>query len=249
MAQPLRTIGQALNIIKPEFPDITVSKIRYLEKLGLVMPERAPSGFRRYSDADIERLRYVLISQRDNFLPLRVIRSNLEMMDRGLVPPTIDQTPQPPEPSASLPSSPMPTDSTDQPPAPTPGPAAPPTAAAARKRPIRVTRRQLINMSGIDEPTLIEMERQQIISPRYGGYYGREALTIALATAKLKPYGFTARHMRAIFQAAEREAGMVEQAILPLLRRGSNDAIQAAREITQLVVHTHAAMMHVILER
>ena len=83
-----RSIGQVLAVLKGEFGDISISKIRFLESEGLITPQRAPSGYRRYSGADVERLRYVLTVQRDHYLPLKVIREHLEMMDRGQTPPT-----------------------------------------------------------------------------------------------------------------------------------------------------------------
>ncbi|MFT4167488.1 MAG: MerR family transcriptional regulator, partial [Microlunatus sp.] len=83
----VRSIGQVLAALKTDFPDVTISKIRFLETEGLVTPERAPSGYRRYVESDIERLRYVLTVQRDHYLPLKVIREHLTMIDRGEVPP------------------------------------------------------------------------------------------------------------------------------------------------------------------
>src|SRR6476619_3828123 len=83
----VRSIGQVLAALKGDFPDISISKIRFLETEGLVTPERAPSGYRRYVESDIERLRYVLTVQRDHYLPLKVIREHLTMIDRGEVPP------------------------------------------------------------------------------------------------------------------------------------------------------------------
>ena len=75
---------------KVEFPDLTISKIRFLETEGLVQPERTPSGYRKFSPADVARLRYVLAQQRDHYLPLRVIKDQLDAIDRGLVPPGAD---------------------------------------------------------------------------------------------------------------------------------------------------------------
>ncbi|HHW82394.1 MAG TPA: MerR family transcriptional regulator, partial [Actinomycetales bacterium] len=77
------TIGSVLSILKAEFPAVTVSKLRFLEDQGLVTPSRTGSGYRKYSQADVERLRYTLTQQRDHFLPLRVIRENLEDLDAG----------------------------------------------------------------------------------------------------------------------------------------------------------------------
>src|SRR5690606_5907935 len=95
-ARSLMTIGDVLGLLRPEFPDITVSKIRFLEAEGLVEPQRSPSGYRKFSDADVERLRFVLTAQRDHYLPLRVIRRHLEARDRGeSVPPLGQPVPQP----------------------------------------------------------------------------------------------------------------------------------------------------------
>ena len=74
-------IGQVLAELQPDFPDISPSKIRFLEAEGLIAPERASSGYRRFAVADIERLRYILTAQRDEYLPLRVIKQRLDAMD------------------------------------------------------------------------------------------------------------------------------------------------------------------------
>ena len=78
------SIGEVLGALRPEFPDVTISKLRFLESEGLVEPARTPSGYRKFSHADLERLRYVLEAQRDHYLPLRVIKEHLDAMDRGL---------------------------------------------------------------------------------------------------------------------------------------------------------------------
>ena len=76
------SIGQVLSSLRDDFPDVTISKIRFLETEGLVEPERAPSGYRRFTHDDVERLRYVLAAQRDHYLPLKVIREHLDAIDR-----------------------------------------------------------------------------------------------------------------------------------------------------------------------
>ncbi|HET6812626.1 MAG TPA: MerR family transcriptional regulator, partial [Actinomycetota bacterium] len=76
------SIGEVLGILKPEFPDITVSKIRFLEGAGLVQPDRSASGYRKFSEDDVARLRFVLRAQRDQDLPLRVIRQRLTDLER-----------------------------------------------------------------------------------------------------------------------------------------------------------------------
>ena len=81
------SIGEVLAQLRPDFPDITISKIRFLEDEGLVKPERTASGYRKFSREDVGRLRYVLTAQRDQYLPLRVIKEHLDALDRGLEPP------------------------------------------------------------------------------------------------------------------------------------------------------------------
>lgn len=77
------TIGKVIALLQPDFPDLAVSKIRFLESEGLLTPQRSGSGYRKYSDADVERLRYILTVQREHFWPLKVIREALEARDRG----------------------------------------------------------------------------------------------------------------------------------------------------------------------
>src|SRR5436309_10001691 len=81
------SIGEVLASLRAEYPDVTISKIRFLEAEGLIEPERTPSGYRKFSREDVARLRYVLSAQRDQYLPLRVIKAHLEAIDRGLEPP------------------------------------------------------------------------------------------------------------------------------------------------------------------
>ena len=72
------SIGEVLGLLQDEFPDVTISKIRFLESQGLIDPERTPSGYRKFYDADVERLRFILREQREHFLPLKVIKDRLE---------------------------------------------------------------------------------------------------------------------------------------------------------------------------
>ncbi|WP_203566537.1 transcriptional regulator FtsR [Aestuariimicrobium ganziense] len=232
MPSPMRSIGQVLAVLKAEFPDISISKIRFLESEGLLSPERAPSGYRRYASGDIERLTYILRVQRDQYLPLKVIREHLEVMDAGGEPPSSEQPPVPP----------VATTDDEVVPAARGGERIP-------KRPLRMSRRELLTVSGLSEGVLVELERQQLVFPRRGtNWYGREALTICVVARKLQAYGMDSRHLRVVKQSAEREAGLVEQAIAPYLRR-RGAASEAAAEVTTLVLHAHAAMMHTMIER
>ncbi len=235
----LRSIGQVLASLKGDFPDVSISKIRFLETEGLIMPERAPSGYRRYASADVDRLRYVLAVQRDHYLPLRVIREHLEMMDRGMSPPTMDSirptaTSSPPPPHGAPPSGGEPSPS---------GPPAPP------KPPLRLSRIDLLEASGLSEPALAELERTQIVLPKRGtSHYGREALTLAIAAKKMAEYGIDGRHLRAFKMSADREVGLVEQAIAPHVRRAGGNR-DVSGEVTQLVISFHAALVRTAMER
>lgn len=80
---PALTIGEVINLLKAEFPDVSVSKVRFLEDQGLIHPGRSRSGYRQFHENDLKRLRYILRLQRDQFLPLKVIKSKLTMWDRG----------------------------------------------------------------------------------------------------------------------------------------------------------------------
>ena len=231
MASPLQSIGQVLKALQEEFPDISISKIRFLEAEGLISPERAPSGYRRYSRMDIERLAYVLRAQKNHYLPLKVIREHLALIDQGAEPPAME-SPTP---------APLPV---------TEAPHATENDIAAARRAIRLTRRELLDVSGLPEATLVELERQLVIRPRRGSaFYGREALTLAVVARKLTTYGIDARHLRAIKMAAEREVGLVEQAVAASSSRRQPVSRERTSEVMQLVMHAQAALMQSVLDR
>ncbi|HZA31557.1 MAG TPA: MerR family transcriptional regulator [Propionibacteriaceae bacterium] len=224
-----RSIGHVLGLLKNEFPDISISKIRFLESEGLISPQRAPSGYRRYTDTDVERLRYVLSVQRSHYLPLKVIREHLEAMDRGQPPPALESPFPMTEPPAVASSS----------------QSSQPTA----RPPVRLTRAELLEASGLTELALAELERNQIVQTRRGSkHYGRDALTLAIAARRLGEYGIDGRHLRAFKISADREVGLVEQAIAPHVRRaGGNKDVSG--EVTQLVISFHAALLRTAMER
>lgn len=227
MALGLRSIGQVLAILKPDFDDVSISKIRFLESEGLISPERAPSGYRRYAESDIERLRYILHVQKNHYLPLKVIREHLDMMDRGQEPPPLGGPGQAAAPAV---------DGVEQ-------AAALASQSRPPKRAIRITRRELMELSGLSEPALAELEKHALVVPRRGTiYYGRDALTVAVISRKLAAFGMDARHLRVVKQAAEREVGLIEQAIAPHLRRNPSNRTLPA-EVMQLVLHAHAALL------
>ena len=233
-----RSIGQVLATLKGDFPDISISKIRFLESEGLIAPQRAASGYRRYSETDLERLRYVLSVQRDHYLPLKVIKEHLEVMDRGEPAPAVRSL----APSGAGAAEP----STGGAAEPRPAPAAPP---APPKPPVRMTRAALLEASGLTDAALAELERTQILQPRRGTvYYGRDALTLAIAARRMAEYGIDGRHLRAFKMSADREVGLVEQAIAPHVRRAGGDR-DVQGEVTQLVISFHAALVRTAMER
>ena len=261
-----RSIGQVLASLKGEFPDISISKIRFLESVGLVSPQRSPSsGYRRYNEADVDRLRYILRVQKSHYLPLKVIREHLDLMDRGLEPPRLESLrPQPPA-EQSEPATPAASNgagaasangaTSSAPPQSAAGSASTPGAVNGRSRqsskPIRLSRDDLLEASGLTEPALAELESIQVIVPRRGTrYYGREALAIAVAARRLAVYGIDSRHLRAFKLAADREIGLVEQAIAPHVRRSQRDGRgDVSAEVTQLVIGVHAALIRTGMER
>ncbi|MDR1790862.1 MAG: MerR family transcriptional regulator [Propionibacteriaceae bacterium] len=229
MAIGLRSIGQVKAILEGEYPDISISKIRFLESEGLISPERAPSGYRRYAESDIERLRYILDAQKHHYLPLNVIREQLEAMDRGEpVDGTLSAEPK----SAEA------------------APAAPPVTRPRQQLPqraMRISRRDLLNASGVSEAMLAELEKQALVKPRRGTiYYDRDALAVCVIARKLATYGIDARHLRIVKQSAERETGLIEQAITPYLRRNPM-ARGLPNEVMNLILNAHAAMMRSML--
>jgi DNA-binding transcriptional MerR regulator len=224
-----RSIGQVMAILRTDFPEISISKIRFLEAEGLITPERAPSGYRRYAESDVERLRYVLSVQREHYLPLKVIREHLEQLDRGQ--PAFGVGRQ----SSSVGSSTAGAGRTPNPP--------------ATKQPVRLTRQELLDESGLTESALSELERTQIVATRRGtAHYGRDALTLAIAARRLAEYGIDGRHLRAFKLSADREVGLVEQAIAPYIRRGAGNR-DVPGDVTQLVISFHAALVRTAMER
>lgn len=229
-------IGQVLEILREDFPGVTIPKIRFLEDKGLIKPERTPAGYRKFSDADVERLRYVLRMQRDHYLPLKVIGEHLDAIDRGLEPPPIDSV-VPTVPKVSLAADGLPS-----------------PESFSRSSDLRLSRRELLKVAEVSEELLEQLEQFGLIVPRSGtGHYDSEALVIARTARELADYGFEPRHLRAFKTAADREVGLVEQVVAPLKR--GRDASAAARaeeavsEIAALSVRLHATLVKTGLRR
>ena len=227
MAVPVRaylSIGEVLS-------DITISKIRFLESEGLIEPQRTPSGYRKFTNSDLERLRFVLLAQRDQYLPLRVIKENLDALDRGLIP------------------------------ASTIGGVATPRLAtqngeiadlASDEQDLRLTRNEILSAAAISDDQLTEIESYGLITIR-GRHYDADALTIAKTIVSISAFGIGARHLRAFKTAADREIGLVEQVTTPIRSQKGSEAKAKAdeveKEIASLSIKLHASLVRAGLHR
>ncbi|NBU93027.1 MAG: MerR family transcriptional regulator [Actinobacteria bacterium] len=235
MAVPVRaylSIGEVLSKLRAEFSDITISKIRFLESEGLIEPQRTPSGYRKFTNSDLERLRFVLLAQRDQYLPLRVIKENLDAIDRGLAPSANSggiATPRLISQDGALTS-----------------------ATIGDDQDLRLTRAELISASEISDDHLAELESYGIISIR-GRYYDADALAIAKTVVAISAFGIGARHLRSFKTAADREIGLVEQVTAPIRSQKGAEAKAKAeeteRELAVLSIRLHASLVRAGLRR
>ncbi len=229
-ARARMNIGQVLDLLRPDFPQVTIPKIRFLEDKGLIKPERTPAGYRKFADADVERLRYVLRMQRDHYLPLKVIGEHLDAIDRGLEPPPIEPV-VPTVPSVALAADGLPS-----------------PASFARRDDLRLSRRELVKVAEITEELLDQLEQFGLLTPRPGtGHYDTDALVIARTARELADFGFEPRHLRAFKTAADREVGLVQQVVAPMERgrdaAAKGRAADAVTEIAALSVRLHATLV------
>lgn len=238
--ETLMSIGEVLGHLRTEFPDATISKLRFLESEGLVEPRRTPAGYRKYTWDDVARLRYVLTAQRDHYLPLRVIRERLAGADTGtgpavalVRPPLVAVGGQPRSSSGDT--------------GPTRAAAEPVGAVTAPTG--RFSRVDLLERSGVTESTLAALEQYGLIASRSGGWYDGDAVVIAEAVAELARFGLEPRHLRAWRAAADREVGLYAQLVTPLARQADPAAraraAEVANELVTLSQRLHGALIRV----
>jgi DNA-binding transcriptional MerR regulator len=241
------SIGEVLNELRDEFPDITISKIRFLESQGLVEPERTPSGYRKFYVADIERLRFILREQKDNFLPLKVIKERLDEIDRngGFTPaaPTEPEPPVTPEKEPKRRSKK----------APAREPAlfeetrrareeaevrevvsgvlendTGPDDLAASPSGVSLTRTELARAAEISDEQLGQLEEYGLVLPAHTAkdrvLFDEDALAVARVAGAFMRHGIEARHLRMYRAFADREAGLFEQILLPYRRQRNPEA-------------------------
>lgn len=221
------SIGVVIKCLSEEFPDVTVSKIRFLESEGLISPERTQSGYRRFTEADVERLRYILTTQRDNYLPLKVIREQLEAMDSGKV--TAVMTGQ----SAAQPL------------------IAPEQFAAPAAT--RLTDEDVAEHADCAPEIVAQCIDAGLIVPDASGLFTVDDVRVVSTAVSLTELGLDSRHLKRISQSASRQADVISQVTEPVAKSGRAAAKQEASEISQqmtaLVVSLHAALVKNELRR
>ena len=236
--RPGASIGSVLGQLRADFPDITISKIRFLESEGLVQPERTAAGYRQFSAADVERLRYVLTAQRDHYLPLRVIKEHLDASDRGEHDSphgylSAELWPRSPRPLVGVPSraatDPVGTEALD--------------AAGT----VRMTQEELLDAGGISAAALTELEEFGLVRPGPAGFYDSDAVLVARTARAMTEFGLEPRHLRAFRASADREVGLLAQIVTPMTRQRDPDARARAdevvRELAMLSVRLHALLV------
>jgi len=176
-------------MLKKEFPDVSISKIRFLETEGLITPSRTASGYRRFDTHDVARLRSILTRQRDQYLPLKVIKDQLdvEFAQAGL--------------AVSVSS----------------GSGVRPDDFRPGTGKIRLTRAELAEETLLSESLISALEKDGLIWTNATGHYDEDAVAICLIAAKLSEFGVEARHLRSFRVVANRESGLVEQIATPYL--------------------------------
>ncbi len=232
------TIGEVLNRLKDEFDDITISKIRFLESEGLISPDRTESGYRKFTEADVERLRYILRAQRDRYLPLKVIGEELDEIDaRGgsYLDDAAASTPTALDGSAS---------STDGQPRLDLDPGE--EAGGAGAAPTGLTVTELASRSGLTDREVAELRDHGLIGDPE---YDEADLAVAEAAATLLRDGLEVRHLRMYRQFADREAAVVEQLITPLLRQRNPKSRRGALDQAGRLVDAGGSLHRALLTR
>jgi DNA-binding transcriptional MerR regulator len=226
----LLTIGEVLNQVRSEFEDISISKIRFLEAEGLIVPARTKSGYRKFSNSDVDKLRYILRMQRDHYVPLKVIKEHIGAMDRGLIP-EIDQIDKPKVPSALVDLN----------------------QVGIKKSNIRVTREELIVNTSISDKDLKEAEDYGLIKVLADKrHYDDIAVRTARVIAALSGFGLEPRHLKFLKSGSDRESSLIKQVASPMSRSKRPDAgeqaLEMMREISNLTNQLHFILVSSTLD-
>ena len=229
------SIGVVLDLLRPDFPDVTISKIRFLEAEGLVTPQRAASGYRRFTAYDCARLRFILTAQRDHYLPLKVIRAQLDALPDGELPAsgspygvprlvsvsgsTVDDigSGTGPDPEAAVPSH------------------------------VRLSREDLLERSGVGDGMLTALLKAGVITTGPGGFFDEHAVVILQCARALSEYGVEPRHLRAFRSAADRQSDLIAQIAGPIVKAGKagarDRADDLAREVAALTITLQTSLI------
>ncbi|PFG38066.1 DNA-binding transcriptional MerR regulator [Georgenia soli] len=223
--EPSMSIGAVLALLKPEFPAVTISKLRFLEEQGLVKPRRTGSGYRMYSRADAERIRFALTAQRDSYLPLRVIREQLADLDAGR--------------QVEQPSLARVVTRDGELVRPAPG--------------ARVSAKELCELTGATEAELDEMAQAGLVLADTRGRFPGRSVQVVQAVLALGRHGISARHLRTVRTSAEREADVIDQVVAPTRAQRSGaarerSAAQAA-ELAELYATLHTELLRSAVEQ
>ena len=228
------SIGAVLDLLRPDFPDVTISKIRFLEAEGLVTPQRAASGYRRFTAYDCARLRFILTAQRDQYLPLKVIKAQLDAQPNGELP------------LAGSPYGVPRLVSIGGPEGGAAGQPGPDPAAVAPTR-IRLSREDLLERSGVDAELLTALLKAGVITTGPGGFFDEHAVMILHCARALAEYGVEPRHLRAFRSAADRQSDLIAQIAGPLVKAGKagarDRADDLAREVAALAITLHTSLI------
>lgn len=249
------SIGEVLGLLLEEFPDVTISKIRFLESQGLISPERTPSGYRKFYEPDVELLRVILTEQRQNYLPLRVIKDRLQT---GEIDPTGEHL-RPADSGDDTGENEAETDDPDVADDPDPTPTEVPAAAIASHPASRhgakptddaapdstrllpgvlLDRGEFCAMVGLSSGELEQLESYGLVAPRTNGgaaVYDEDAVAIAKPAMAFLRAGIDARHLRNWRTSADREASLFEQLVTPRFRQRNPEArADGIRQLKQL---------------
>ena len=237
------TIGEVLGRLKDDFEDITISKIRFLESEGLIFPARTESGYRKFTDDDVDRLRFILTAQRDHFLPLKVIREQLDRVDKGEA--TDGIGPPPPgslakvehgEQGAAL------AQALEQ--ALSGGDRA---LLETSQTEVSLSLREFCQATGLQAAEVRDLKEYGLIGSNEDGPYDADDLLAGRAARELLRAGLQARHLRMERGFAQREVALLEQLIAPLARQRSPEARrQAVRQLENLagaMVRLHRSLL------
>jgi DNA-binding transcriptional MerR regulator len=221
------SIGAVLDLLRPDFPDVTISKIRFLEAEGLINPERTASGYRRFTAYDCARLRFVLTAQRDQYLPLKVIKAHLDAQPDDELPRTgsVYGVPRLVPVSGGAPHGAR-------------------DATAVAPTAVRLSREDLLARSGVDDALLTSLVKAGVITTGPGGFFDDHAVVIVQCARALADYGVEPRHLRAFRSAADRQSDLIAQIAGPVVKAGARDrADDIAREVAALAITLHTSLI------